>query len=151
MFPHAWHFLFLSWHKLVTESTLFSSTLFNEGQKAEAVKYLRIAAEYDPAVNKYIKECEMDEKTSWNASWTVVAFIHLRGSEEENWWEISCLRWWQLVKRAKLAILIGSNDYLQKKKKKKTTYRKWDFVVAILLICHTLVSYIKIQNPLYVT
>ncbi|XXG68942.1 hypothetical protein AAC387_Pa06g1924 [Persea americana] len=43
---------------------MLGSTLFNEGQKAEAVKYLRIAAEYDPAVNKYIKECEMDEKTS---------------------------------------------------------------------------------------
>lgn len=34
------------------------STLFQEGEKAEAVKYLRIAATYDPAVNAYVKECE---------------------------------------------------------------------------------------------
>nr|CAD1820153.1 unnamed protein product [Ananas comosus var. bracteatus] len=37
---------------------MLGSTLFQEGEKAEAVKYLRIAATYDPAVNAYVKECE---------------------------------------------------------------------------------------------
>ncbi|MQL84383.1 hypothetical protein Taro_016885, partial [Colocasia esculenta] len=37
---------------------LLESTLFNEGQKSEAAKYLRMAAVYDPAVNVYMKQCE---------------------------------------------------------------------------------------------
>ncbi|XP_068661264.1 ALBINO3-like protein 2, chloroplastic isoform X1 [Aristolochia californica] len=40
---------------------ILGSTLFNEGQKAEALKYLRIAAAFDPTVNKYIEECERAE------------------------------------------------------------------------------------------
>ncbi|XP_058102794.1 ALBINO3-like protein 2, chloroplastic isoform X2 [Magnolia sinica] len=40
---------------------MLGSTLFNEGRKAEAAKYLRRAAAYDPAVNKYVEECERDE------------------------------------------------------------------------------------------
>ncbi|XP_077228291.1 ALBINO3-like protein 2, chloroplastic isoform X3 [Tasmannia lanceolata] len=39
---------------------MLASTLFNDGQKTEALKYLRIAAAYDPAVNKYIEECERE-------------------------------------------------------------------------------------------
>lgn len=38
-----------------------------EGEKSEAVKYLRIAATYDPAVSAYIKECE----EGWN-DWLVL-------------------------------------------------------------------------------
>ncbi|KAG1331552.1 ALBINO3-like protein 2, chloroplastic [Cocos nucifera] len=37
---------------------MLGSTLFQEGEKSEAAKYLRIAAAYDPAVNRYVKECE---------------------------------------------------------------------------------------------
>lgn len=37
---------------------ILGSTLMGEGEKSEAVKYLRIAATYDPAVSAYIKECE---------------------------------------------------------------------------------------------
>ncbi|WOL11349.1 hypothetical protein Cni_G20111 [Canna indica] len=37
---------------------LLGSTLFEEGQKSEAAKYLRIAATYDPGVLAYVKECE---------------------------------------------------------------------------------------------
>ncbi|KAG0489160.1 hypothetical protein HPP92_007971 [Vanilla planifolia] len=37
---------------------MLGSTLFQEGEKAEAAKYLRIAAAYDPSVNAYVKECE---------------------------------------------------------------------------------------------
>lgn len=37
---------------------MLGSTLFGEGEKSEAAKYLRIAAAYDPGVNAYLKECE---------------------------------------------------------------------------------------------
>lgn len=37
---------------------MLGSTLFNEGDKSEAVKYLKIAAEYNPDFNAYVKECE---------------------------------------------------------------------------------------------
>ncbi|MQM09149.1 hypothetical protein Taro_042014 [Colocasia esculenta] len=37
---------------------LLGSTLFNEGQKSEAARYLRMAAAYDPSVNVYVKQCE---------------------------------------------------------------------------------------------
>ena len=37
---------------------LSCSTLFQEGEKSEAAKYLRIAAAYDPGANRYLKECE---------------------------------------------------------------------------------------------
>ncbi|XP_072981115.1 ALBINO3-like protein 2, chloroplastic isoform X2 [Typha angustifolia] len=41
---------------------LLGSTLFQQGEKSEAVKYLRIAATYDPGVNAYIRECEEELK-----------------------------------------------------------------------------------------
>ncbi|KAG9447318.1 hypothetical protein H6P81_013446 [Aristolochia fimbriata] len=44
---------------------ILGSTLFNEGQKAEALKYLHIAAAFDPNVNKYIEECERAEHNSY--------------------------------------------------------------------------------------
>ncbi|KAJ0974617.1 hypothetical protein J5N97_016582 [Dioscorea zingiberensis] len=37
---------------------MLGSTLFQQGEKIEAAKYLRVAAAYDPAVNAYVKECE---------------------------------------------------------------------------------------------
>ncbi|XP_038976018.1 ALBINO3-like protein 2, chloroplastic isoform X2 [Phoenix dactylifera] len=37
---------------------MLGSTLFQEGEKSEASKYLRVAAAYDPAVDRYVKECE---------------------------------------------------------------------------------------------
>ncbi|URE39852.1 hypothetical protein MUK42_06135 [Musa troglodytarum] len=37
---------------------ILGSTLFEEGNKSEAAKYLRIAATYDPGVAVYLKECE---------------------------------------------------------------------------------------------
>lgn len=37
---------------------ILGSTLFEEGKKSEAAKYLRIAATYDPGVTVYLKECE---------------------------------------------------------------------------------------------
>ncbi|XP_009415959.2 ALBINO3-like protein 2, chloroplastic [Musa acuminata AAA Group] len=37
---------------------ILGSTLFEEGKKSEAAKYLRIAATYDPGVSVYLKECE---------------------------------------------------------------------------------------------
>lgn len=40
---------------------LFASALFNEGRKAEASKYLRLAAAYSPAFKEYLEQCENDE------------------------------------------------------------------------------------------
>ncbi|KAM0950321.1 putative membrane insertase YidC/ALB3/OXA1/COX18, tetratricopeptide-like helical domain superfamily [Dioscorea sansibarensis] len=37
---------------------MLGSTLFQQGEKIEAAKYLRTAAAYDPAVFAYVKECE---------------------------------------------------------------------------------------------
>ncbi|XP_020254937.1 ALBINO3-like protein 3, mitochondrial isoform X2 [Asparagus officinalis] len=37
---------------------MLGSTLFGDGEKLEAAKYLKIAATYDPGVNAYLKECE---------------------------------------------------------------------------------------------
>ncbi|XP_039115196.1 ALBINO3-like protein 2, chloroplastic [Dioscorea cayenensis subsp. rotundata] len=37
---------------------MLGSTLFQQGEKIEAAKYLRRAAAYDPAVFAYVKECE---------------------------------------------------------------------------------------------
>ncbi|KAL5538697.1 hypothetical protein UlMin_044465, partial [Ulmus minor] len=41
---------------------LLSSVLYREGRKGEAVKYLRLAAAYDPAYNEYVEQCENDEE-----------------------------------------------------------------------------------------
>lgn len=38
-----------------------SSALYNEGRKAEAANYLRMAAAYNPAYNEYLEQCENDE------------------------------------------------------------------------------------------
>ncbi|KAK9091567.1 hypothetical protein Sjap_024744 [Stephania japonica] len=39
---------------------LLASTLFNEGQKGEAAKHLRLAAAYDPKYNEYLQQCLED-------------------------------------------------------------------------------------------
>ncbi|KAK9106034.1 hypothetical protein Scep_022878 [Stephania cephalantha] len=39
---------------------LLASTLFNEGQKEEAAKHLRLAAAYDPKYNEYLQQCLED-------------------------------------------------------------------------------------------
>ncbi|CAA7404877.1 unnamed protein product [Spirodela intermedia] len=41
-----------------TALVLLGSTLYNDGEKSEAARYLRMAAAYDPAVNAYLKQCE---------------------------------------------------------------------------------------------
>ncbi|GLT55387.1 hypothetical protein SLA2020_285150 [Shorea laevis] len=40
---------------------LLASALYNDGRKAEAAKYLRMAAAYNPAYNEYLEQCENDE------------------------------------------------------------------------------------------
>ncbi|CAK9156326.1 unnamed protein product [Ilex paraguariensis] len=40
---------------------LLASALYKEGRKAEAAKYLRLAAAYNPAYNVYLEQCEDDE------------------------------------------------------------------------------------------
>ncbi|KAB1203696.1 ALBINO3-like protein 2, chloroplastic [Morella rubra] len=40
---------------------LLASALYNEGQKTEASKYLRMAAAYNPAYNEYLEQCENDD------------------------------------------------------------------------------------------
>ncbi|KAI9156835.1 hypothetical protein LWI28_012905 [Acer negundo] len=40
---------------------LLSSALYNVGRKAEAAKYLRLAATYNPAYNRLLEQCEKDE------------------------------------------------------------------------------------------
>ncbi|XP_059436923.1 ALBINO3-like protein 2, chloroplastic [Corylus avellana] len=40
---------------------LLASALYNEGRKAEAANYLRMAAAYNPAYNEYLEQCENDE------------------------------------------------------------------------------------------
>ncbi|KAL5834407.1 hypothetical protein ACOSQ4_013904 [Xanthoceras sorbifolium] len=40
---------------------LLSSGLYSMGRKAEAAKYLRLAAAYNPAYNRLLEECENDE------------------------------------------------------------------------------------------
>ncbi|KAH7543432.1 ALBINO3-like protein 2, chloroplastic [Ziziphus jujuba] len=42
---------------------LLSSVLYNEGRRAEAAKYLRLAAAYNPAFNEYLEQCENDDGT----------------------------------------------------------------------------------------
>ncbi|XP_078433080.1 ALBINO3-like protein 2, chloroplastic isoform X2 [Wolffia australiana] len=45
-----------------TALVLLGSTLYNEGDKVEAAKYLRMAVSYDPGVQAYLKQCEEEEK-----------------------------------------------------------------------------------------
>ncbi|GMH10362.1 hypothetical protein Nepgr_012203 [Nepenthes gracilis] len=40
---------------------LYASALYNEGQKAEAIKYLRMAVAYDPKYTAYLEQCEKEE------------------------------------------------------------------------------------------
>ncbi|XP_031401334.1 ALBINO3-like protein 2, chloroplastic [Punica granatum] len=41
---------------------LLSSALFNEGRTAEAAKYLRLAAAYDPKFNELLEQCEKESR-----------------------------------------------------------------------------------------
>lgn len=39
------------------------SALYNEGCKDEAVKYLRLAAAFDPAYNELLEQCKNDNNS----------------------------------------------------------------------------------------